>query len=348
MEKFFKKYFWTVHIVIVLVIAYILAMGVNYIVVAQMASLLSQGPYPEEKTMMNPAALADENEWDPLQHRSVFDSSTVAMKDDQPVELEEPVEDPEETEDPSEEAVESDLNASLLGTMVATDPNWSMAILSDQTSNRSIIVRPNYMVLEDARVIAIERHRIVVFREETGKLEFLALESNASSKNSRRGKRPSKTNKKNDRNSKNAKDDKNKSGKSKNKGKSKVATQQEIRELRKGVKKTGEYDYQIDRAMLESHIEDPVRFKGQARIIANYKNSMPNGFKIVGVHPGSLYSLVGIRSGDVIQSVNGQKIDSPQVAADMFNQLIQEKQISIGVERRGRPKSLNYSITDFK
>jgi len=62
------------------------------------------------------------------------------------------------------------------------------------------------------------------------------------------------------------------------------------------------------------------------------------------VRPGSLYRAIGIRSGDVITSVNGTKIDSPNKALELFEQLKNSSNISVEIERRGQPKTLGYSI----
>ena len=53
---------------------------------------------------------------------------------------------------------------------------------------------------------------------------------------------------------------------------------------------------------------------------------------------------IGIRSGDVIKSINGKPIDSPNKALDLFEQLKNSSNINLDIERRGQPKQLNYDI----
>lgn len=67
-------------------------------------------------------------------------------------------------------------------------------------------------------------------------------------------------------------------------------------------------------------------------------------FKMLDIQPGSLYERLGIKRGDNICSVNGEKIDSPQKAMEMYNALKNSSQISLGIERGGRPETLNYTI----
>ena len=55
-------------------------------------------------------------------------------------------------------------------------------------------------------------------------------------------------------------------------------------------------------------------------------------------------AAIGIRSGDVIKSINGKAIDSPNKALSLFEQLKGSSAINLEIERRGQPKQLNYGI----
>lgn len=115
-------------------------------------------------------------------------------------------------------------------------------------------------------------------------------------------------------------------------------------DIASGVTKTGAYDYAIDRAMLDNQLKDLPRLQQDGRVVPHYKDNQYQGFKLVGVRPGSLYRAIGIRSGDVITAVNGNKIDSPNKALELFEQLKNSSNISVEIERRGQPKTLSYNI----
>ena len=108
--------------------------------------------------------------------------------------------------------------------------------------------------------------------------------------------------------------------------------------------KTGAYDYSIDRSMIDKQLADLPTLQSQARVVPHYKDNQYQGFKLVGVRPGSLYRAIGIRSGDVITSVNGNKIDSPNKALELFEQLKSSSNIQVEIERRGQAKTLGYTI----
>ena len=96
--------------------------------------------------------------------------------------------------------------------------------------------------------------------------------------------------------------------------------------------------------MLDEQLQDLSALGSQARVVPNYRNGKYEGFKLVGVRPGSLYRAIGVRSGDVIKSVNGKPIDSPNKALDLFEKLKNSSHISLDIERRGQPKQLSYTI----
>jgi len=115
-------------------------------------------------------------------------------------------------------------------------------------------------------------------------------------------------------------------------------------EVAQGVTKIGAYDYSIDRSMLDKQLADLPTLQSQARVVPHYKDNQYQGFKLVGVRPGSLYRAIGIRSGDVITAVNGNKIDSPNKALELFEQLKSSSNIQVEIERRGQAKTLGYTI----
>lgn len=111
-----------------------------------------------------------------------------------------------------------------------------------------------------------------------------------------------------------------------------------------GVTKTGAYDYQVSRSMIDKELQDMAKLQREARVVPHFKDNQYQGFKLVGVRPGSLYRSLGIRSGDIITSVNGTRIDNPGKALELFEQLKKSSNISVDIERRGQPRTLSYTI----
>ncbi len=112
----------------------------------------------------------------------------------------------------------------------------------------------------------------------------------------------------------------------------------------KWVRKVGPYEYQVDRDMLMQNLQNLSALGMQARIIPNYRNGHYEGFRLVGVRPNSLYAALGIRSGDVIQRVNGMDLNSPNKALELFNQLQSSSSISLDLTRYGKKITMNYKV----
>ena len=62
------------------------------------------------------------------------------------------------------------------------------------------------------------------------------------------------------------------------------------------------------------------------------------------MRPNSLYRAIGIRSGDVIQRINGEELSSPGKALELFTKLQNSSAITLDVGRRGKQHTMNYKI----
>lgn len=68
------------------------------------------------------------------------------------------------------------------------------------------------------------------------------------------------------------------------------------------------------------------------------------GFKVDNVPEGSIIEEVGIKNGDIICSVQGQKLQSMQEAFGMFNRIQNQSRIEVVLLRDETPVTLRYEI----
>ena len=66
------------------------------------------------------------------------------------------------------------------------------------------------------------------------------------------------------------------------------------------------------------------------------------GFQLMKVMPDSLYARIGLRTGDVLRSVNGQPIDSPEQLMLLYRQLSEGGRGNVELLREGRPEALQF------
>jgi len=112
------------------------------------------------------------------------------------------------------------------------------------------------------------------------------------------------------------------------------------------IRKVAPHEYQILRSGIDDALSDLGALGRQARIVPNYRDGQARGFKLVGVRPGSLYRAMGLRSGDVIRTVNGEEINTPEQAIGLYQALKGATRVEVTMERRRRDITFVYRIMD--
>jgi general secretion pathway protein C len=82
----------------------------------------------------------------------------------------------------------------------------------------------------------------------------------------------------------------------------------------------------------------------QAQAIPYLEDGQTTGFELRMIQAGSLIAQLGLQKGDILREVNGLPLNSPEKALQVFGQLRQASQISIGLERKGEAMTFAYEI----
>jgi general secretion pathway protein C len=115
-------------------------------------------------------------------------------------------------------------------------------------------------------------------------------------------------------------------------------------ELDRGIKKLGEYRYEIRRGTLEAVLGNLALLSRSARIIPELRGGRPAGFRLFAVRPDGPFAKVGLQNGDVILSMNGLEMTSPEKALEVYGKLKSASHLDLGLERNGRKVATDYSI----
>jgi general secretion pathway protein C len=110
------------------------------------------------------------------------------------------------------------------------------------------------------------------------------------------------------------------------------------------VQRVGPNDFVIQRSSMERNLQNMGQLFTQMRAIPDVENGKTDGFRLSEVVPGSLFSQMGLRNGDVVTAVGGQELNDPTQAIALLNGLRNSSSLSITLTRHGRPVSLNYQI----
>lgn len=117
-------------------------------------------------------------------------------------------------------------------------------------------------------------------------------------------------------------------------------------EYDKTVRRVGEFEYQIIRKLVDEALADLGKIGRAARVIPNYRNGKPRGYKLIGVRPGSIYRALGIRSGDVVLKVNGKALNSVEASFAVYESLKTTDKIELLLSRRGRERTHTYVLVE--
>ena len=101
---------------------------------------------------------------------------------------------------------------------------------------------------------------------------------------------------------------------------------------------------QLDREELESQMADLNELMQQVRIRPFMEGRNPAGFLVSNIKPGSLFSKMGLRNGDVIQGVNGATITTPDQAIELYESLMEGGSIDLDIKRGRRTQKLRYAV----
>ncbi|MBW1763760.1 MAG: PDZ domain-containing protein [Deltaproteobacteria bacterium] len=95
---------------------------------------------------------------------------------------------------------------------------------------------------------------------------------------------------------------------------------------------------------VDAALNDLNSLLSQARILPHFTNGKSDGLALSGVKSGSIFSQMGLRSGDILQGINGETIKTPEDVFSMYQGLKTGSDISVIIKRGGQPRTINYQF----
>ena len=102
----------------------------------------------------------------------------------------------------------------------------------------------------------------------------------------------------------------------------------------------------ISREELAAELKDISKIIGSLRIAPLQQNNELIGYRVQSINEDSLLIKYGLRAGDVINRVNGEDLQNPQVLFNMLNKADELTAVSIDITRSSEKKTLFVEITD--
>ena len=100
----------------------------------------------------------------------------------------------------------------------------------------------------------------------------------------------------------------------------------------------------IKRSQIDTALQDVNTLMKQVRIQPHFQNGKPDGLRLTGVRPNSIFYKMGLKSGDIIIGVDGKNIESVDDALKFYQSLQSASKVQLQLKRRGRPKTIDYNI----
>ena len=116
------------------------------------------------------------------------------------------------------------------------------------------------------------------------------------------------------------------------------------KETRVGIRSAGENRWTVSRETADAartNIAEQLRL---AQMEPRIVNGQTNGFLVRKLYTKSLLTKMGIRRGDVILRVNNMRLDSPEKALQILQQLREARQLTVNLERNDKPMTFAYEI----
>jgi general secretion pathway protein C len=205
-------------------------------------------------------------------------------------------------------AVKSKLPLNLIGTIVHVNPGKSVATIQLKTTNMVTPYLPNDQIENMATLIRVQRRKAIIRNLENSHLEYIEIPDDT-----------------------------------------KVSFAKTAAPATAGVFTQQGDTIAIKRTDLNNYLKNLPDLLQQATAVPNIvpgTGGEVDGFKMLGIEPNSVFSQIGLKVGDVLKSVNGEKVNSPAKAMELYNSLRNEGHIELEIERDGRPTALNFNIND--
>lgn len=203
--------------------------------------------------------------------------------------------------------VPSQLPLTLIGTLVHSNPEKSIATIETKGKNQVISYTPGKDIEGMASILKVERQKVIFRNLNSNRLEYIEMKKDGN----------------------------------------KVAFGGGIKASGgKEVMQTSDNTYAIKRADLLKYTNDLSSVLMQARAVPNREPGTGNinGFRILDMQPGSIYEQLGLQRMDVIKSVDGTPVDSPAKAMELYNSLKNSPKVTLQIERNGKNETKTYNI----
>jgi general secretion pathway protein C len=110
------------------------------------------------------------------------------------------------------------------------------------------------------------------------------------------------------------------------------------------VERLADNRFAIDEAGVAQLSGNFNQFMTQVRMVPYFEGNTAAGYRLAAIRPGTTFERLGFQGGDILQQVNGLDLSTPEKIAAIFQNLKDEKKVSVNILRQGQKNTLTYEI----
>lgn len=112
-----------------------------------------------------------------------------------------------------------------------------------------------------------------------------------------------------------------------------------------GVESLGQDHFSIEREVIDKLAQDPSQLAKLGRAVPHKgPDGEVDGYRLSGIRRNSLGRKLGLRSGDVVHSINGYEMTSMSAAMEAWNSLQGANSLEVDVTRRGSKRAIKVDV----
>lgn len=115
-------------------------------------------------------------------------------------------------------------------------------------------------------------------------------------------------------------------------------------EIADKIQKVSETEFNVDRSVIDSVLENQAQLMRSARIVPEQKDGKTVGIRLFGIRQDTLLGTLGMQNGDRLEKINGFDMASPEKALEAYARLRTATKLTVQVTRRGKPLTIEYDI----
>jgi general secretion pathway protein C len=115
-------------------------------------------------------------------------------------------------------------------------------------------------------------------------------------------------------------------------------------DLSEGIEKLSDTRFNIQRGLVDKVLANQGSLMRTARVIPHEENGRVVGVKLYGIRRDSLLGRLGIRNGDMLRTINGFDMTSPDSALEAYSRLRSADKLTLAVKRQNNEMTIEYNI----